>query len=204
MSFVRVYGQRFDENICSIVVTSERARHLPGFSFADRSPCFPSHAYVITYQHHREKTKASMSVAADRIKEGSIEAAEKIKDGSAHAAEATKRAAQRTKLNGDIELLKRKIRTLKQEFGVKVFPSMSIGDNGTVSQIFAEFNEKVEQLENEVQAKQSQIQALAAPGGHVPATASASSTHHVSGFASADQPSASTGGGGGDGGGLVV
>jgi hypothetical protein len=48
------------------------------------------------------------------------------------AGEATKRAAQRTKLKGDVELLKRKIKSLKQDFGVKVYCSLRDVNNITL------------------------------------------------------------------------
>jgi hypothetical protein len=89
-------------------------------------------------------------------------AAGRLKEGSAHAAEVTKRTAQRTKLNGDLELLKRKIRSTKQEFGVRVFPAMSLDQRETATQIFEEYSKKVERLEAEVRAKQAQIDQLSA------------------------------------------
>ena len=51
----------------------------------------------------------------------------KMSASAASAADATKRAAQQTKLTGEITLLKQKIGTAKNHFGPLVFDAMAAG-----------------------------------------------------------------------------
>ncbi|KAL1519949.1 hypothetical protein AB1Y20_023436 [Prymnesium parvum] len=79
------------------------------------------------------------------------------------AGDATERAAKRTKLLGEIELLHSRISTTKKEFGKAVYDAMAAGDQPMVSQLFREAKAKVDEMEASVAAKRDKIAQLKLP-----------------------------------------
>jgi len=87
---------------------------------------------------------------------------DKTKAASVKAAAATKRAAQKLKLKGEIDSLMKKIVDQKKEFGVKVYDLMNADDMQGAQSCFAESRRIVTGFEEEIANKRTQIEALEA------------------------------------------
>merc|ERR1712022_90471 len=93
------------------------------------------------------------------------------------AGDQAQRGAQRTKLAGEIMYLKNKVDNQKREFGVAVFDHMRSGEQEIVQQFLQQYQATVGALEEQIAAKQAEIEALggqaassAMPSGGVAST----------------------------------
>lgn len=89
-----------------------------------------------------------------------------IKSSAQSATTSAKRGTTRVKLKGEMEIIKRKVKTAKQDFGVKVFDLMASNDDAGVASLFAEYRGKIDALERDLQAKRLELQALHPDGSY--------------------------------------
>jgi len=82
---------------------------------------------------------------------------ERTKAGFAEAAEATKTAGLKAKAMGELELLKRKLQGIKQEFGVEAFPYFE-QDRTTVFTIYERYKVRADEVTNKIREKEREIQ----------------------------------------------
>jgi len=83
----------------------------------------------------------------------------KTKSGLASAADVSKRAALRTKANGELEMLKRKLAKLKHDFGAEVFPFYE-SDKTKADAIYHSYRMRVEEVVAQIAHKQDEISHL--------------------------------------------
>lgn len=75
----------------------------------------------------------------------------------------------RMKKNGQIKTLEAQvsvrlanIKALQQEFGVRMYPLLVAGEDGSITPIYEEFRQKIEALQQEVHLKEAEIKSLQA------------------------------------------
>lgn len=81
----------------------------------------------------------------------------KAKAGLSDAKDASKRAALRTKGKADLELLRRKLKGLKQDFGVEVFPFYS--NKAQSDAIYESYRARIDEVAAAIARKQQEIEA---------------------------------------------
>jgi len=89
----------------------------------------------------------------------------KAKDRLSHAAAKSKSAAQRVKLSAEVELVRRKITKLKQEFGTQSFETWE--DRAYTLQVFNAFKIRIEEQEAVLKAKTAELNYLRNPEGEL-------------------------------------
>lgn len=90
---------------------------------------------------------------------------DKAKAGANKAAAATKRGAEKLKLQGEIKLLNDKIVNHKKTFGQDVYPLLDEENFEGARAKFDEVKAKVVEHQKEIDAKQTRIQELASADG---------------------------------------
>eukprot|EP00475_Leptophrys_vorax_P033672 TRINITY_DN5329_c0_g1_i6.p1 TRINITY_DN5329_c0_g1~~TRINITY_DN5329_c0_g1_i6.p1 ORF type:complete len:122 (-),score=41.99 TRINITY_DN5329_c0_g1_i6:248-613(-) len=90
---------------------------------------------------------------------------ETVKTKTAQGAAATSRAAQKAKLTTEIAIHNQKIKSLKEEFGVKVWDSMVSNDGNGQATVFNEYHAKVMDFERQIAEKNDKIAAINREGG---------------------------------------
>lgn len=81
----------------------------------------------------------------------------KVKDATNRAAAATKRAAQKAKLSGDISNCQWRITNLKQEMGMDIYQMMDSDDLQNVQSRFQECKALVKEQEEQITKLQGEI-----------------------------------------------
>lgn len=77
----------------------------------------------------------------------------------AHAAESSKKAATKTRLNGEISLLARDLKRTKAEFGLTAYDDWAAGDQAKVAQTFRMYKAKADAISGKIHEKRRAIQA---------------------------------------------
>lgn len=86
-----------------------------------------------------------------------------IKAGMSKGADATARAAKRSKLIAEIQLLEGKVSTAKKDFGKAVYSAMEARDEAEVARIFGETKARVDSLNQDIADKRTKVESLRTP-----------------------------------------
>mmetsp|Transcript_11410 Transcript_11410/g.33796 ORF Transcript_11410/g.33796 Transcript_11410/m.33796 type:complete len:101 (-) Transcript_11410:564-866(-) len=66
-------------------------------------------------------------------------------------------------LKAEIMMKESQIKSIKQELGVAIYPSLEAGDQAETSRLFNEYKGKVDAINAEIAAKKMEVQELATP-----------------------------------------
>mmetsp|Transcript_6575 Transcript_6575/g.17373 ORF Transcript_6575/g.17373 Transcript_6575/m.17373 type:complete len:183 (-) Transcript_6575:290-838(-) len=100
-----------------------------------------------------------------------------MKASAKAAGDATERAAKRTKLLGEIELLASKITTAKKDFGKAVYDAMCAQDQAGVTALFNDVKQKIDEMEAKIAEKKARIEELKLPADKRGSTEGDASMH---------------------------
>lgn len=84
----------------------------------------------------------------------------KISAGAKDAGRRASVAAEKTKLQAEIQILQSKVTGAKKAMGVQIYDALSLGDQGEISRVFGQFKAQIDALEAQIKEKSDRIEVL--------------------------------------------